>query len=103
MNITEAVKRACEEPTLADALEFICVWESERVVRQALRNEKSGERTPAGCKWETCFGTCVTAVLRAYGDCDQWFSDNAARMLCEGVNPTLIVQEAWAGSRGLTC
>ena len=32
MNITEATKRACEEPTLLDALTFICVWESERVV-----------------------------------------------------------------------
>jgi len=53
MNITEATKRACQEPTLLDALSFICVWESERVVKQARENEQ----------WETCFKVCLESVL----------------------------------------
>ncbi len=56
MNITEATKRACEEPTLLDALSWICVWESERVVKQAKKNEQ----------WETCFKVCLRSVL------DEW-------------------------------
>jgi len=56
MNITEAVARACEEPTLLDALSWICVWESERVVKQARKNER----------WETCFKTCLERVMEQY-------------------------------------
>jgi hypothetical protein len=56
VNITEAVARACEEPSLEEALSWICVWESERVVKQARENTQ----------WETCFGTCIRYVLKAY-------------------------------------
>ena len=58
MNITEAVERACEEPTLIDALSFICVWDSERAIKQALRNN--------GKSWETCFKICIKAVIEKY-------------------------------------
>jgi len=57
MNITEATKRACQEPTLLKALTWICVWESERIVEQARKNPT----------WETCFGVCLESVLEAYG------------------------------------
>ncbi|MCK5397780.1 MAG: hypothetical protein KAJ33_05990 [Thermoplasmata archaeon] len=57
MNITQATKRACEEPTLLDALSWICIWESERVVRQARENEQ----------WETCFHVCLKSVMESYG------------------------------------
>jgi len=56
MNITEATHRACEEPTLADALTWICIWESERVVKQARANTQ----------WETCFGICIRHVMEEY-------------------------------------
>jgi len=56
MNIDEAVKEACKKATLLDALTFICVWESERIVKQARKNEQ----------WETCFGFCLSRVLEKY-------------------------------------
>ncbi len=56
MNITEATNRACEENTLLDALTFICIWESERVVKQARTNEQ----------WETCFKVSLRSVMEEY-------------------------------------
>ncbi len=56
MNIIEATNRACEEPTLTEALTWICIWESERVVKQARANPQ----------WETCFGICIRYVMDAY-------------------------------------
>lgn len=57
MNITEATKRACEEPTLLDALTWICVWESERAIKQAKENSQ----------WETCFRICMESVMEKLG------------------------------------
>jgi len=62
MNITEATKRACKEPTLLDALTWICVWESERVVKQAKKNLRDLE----GKGWDTCFRACLKEVMREY-------------------------------------
>lgn len=56
MNATEAVSRAVEEPTLAKALSWICVWECERAIRQAKSNPQ----------WETCFEYCIKAVMEAW-------------------------------------
>ena len=56
MNIKEAVDRACEEATLLDALTFICIWESERIVKQARNNKQ----------WETCFKVCLKKVMEKY-------------------------------------
>ena len=56
MDIDEAVKKACEKDTLIDALTFICVWESERIVKQARENEQ----------WETCFKVCLSRVLAGF-------------------------------------
>ncbi len=56
LGITEAVRRACKEPTLLDALSWICVWESERVVKQARKNSQ----------WETCFKVCLRYVTENY-------------------------------------
>ena len=64
MNIDEAVSRACMEPTLAKALSWIAVWETERVVEQALRWKVSGVSTAShGGGWDTCFEPCFTRVL----------------------------------------
>lgn len=64
----EAVDRACQEPTLADALSWICVWESERVVRQAHEFFNTGIRQPDGKGWDTCFKVCIKAVMNGYLD-----------------------------------
>ncbi len=53
MNIKEVTERACKEPNLLDALAYICVWESERVVKQARNNPT----------WETCFRISLKSVL----------------------------------------
>ena len=62
-NIKEAVIRACQEPTLLDALTWICIWESERVIYQARYNFGSGSNE-AG--WDTCFRVCLKQVMESY-------------------------------------
>jgi len=59
MNLVEATKRACEEDTLLDALTFICVWESERLVKQVKSIEPHDS-------WDTCFGISLKSVMEAY-------------------------------------
>lgn len=63
MNIDEAVSTACCEPTLLDALSWICVWESERAIRQARENRGSGAD---GAGWDTCFRYCLNLVMESY-------------------------------------
>ena len=63
MNIDDAVARACKEPTLLDAMSWICVWESERVILQASENFGSGSNA-AG--WDTCFKYCLKRVMDSY-------------------------------------
>ena len=63
MNITEATKIACQQPTLLDALTYICVWESERAIAQARNNYGSGAN---GAGWDTCFKTCLKSVIDKY-------------------------------------
>lgn len=58
MNIDEAVKKACEESTLAKALAWIAIWESERVVRYVVQHP--------GQPWDTCFRICFERVLERY-------------------------------------
>ena len=55
-NLVEATKRACQEPTLLDALTFICIWESERAIKQAKENPT----------WETCFKISLKSVFENY-------------------------------------
>lgn len=57
MNLEEAVTKACEMPTLVDALTYIAIWETERVVKQARENST----------WTTCFKVCFDMVLDRYG------------------------------------
>lgn len=66
MNLQEAVERACSEPTLVDALAWIAVWEADRAVKQALRNEKTAQRGPDGRQWDTCFKLAFQWVLERY-------------------------------------
>lgn len=64
MNVIDAVKKACMEPTLLDSLSWICIWESERIVRQAKMNKVVNIET--GARWETCFKHCLGLVIDQY-------------------------------------
>lgn len=57
MNRQEAVKRACQEPSLSEALSWIAIWETDRAVRQALAT---------GGLYETCFKVCFDEVLETF-------------------------------------
>jgi hypothetical protein len=68
MNLEEAVITACQESTLVKALSWIAVWESERVIAQAIKAKKS---LSMAAQWDTCFEVCFKAVIyrwdRLYG------------------------------------
>ena len=66
MNIDEALEKAKKEPTLVDALSWICVWESERAIKQAIRNNKVGYVDADGKGWDTCFKHCIERVMEVY-------------------------------------
>ena len=67
MNVYEAAERACQEPTLLDALAYIALWESERVVKQAHEALLTGVPKGAnGAGWDTCFKRCFELVLENY-------------------------------------
>ena len=55
MNLKEAVEKACQEPTLTEALTWIAVWETGRVVEQ----ERTGISTAShGGSGDTLFKVC---------------------------------------------
>jgi len=67
MNYIQAVNRACEEPTLVDALSWISVWECERVIPVAhefLNGEKPFDWNGQG--WDTCFKFLINETMEAY-------------------------------------
>jgi hypothetical protein len=67
MSLREAAAKACEQPTLLDALAWIAVCESERAIAQAREFDKTGVRTGAsGGSWDTCFKVCFQAVMDAW-------------------------------------
>lgn len=65
--LDEAVRKACEQPSLVDALTWIAVWESERAIQQARRFFETGTSTAAhGGGWDTCFKVCFERVMKEY-------------------------------------
>jgi len=67
MNFIQAVDKACEQPTLLDALTWICVWHCEDKAVEAhkfLNNEKP--RGPDGEGWNTCFKFIIKETMEAY-------------------------------------
>jgi len=62
MNVYEAVNKACKEDTLVEALSFICTWENERAVKQALKQERDAD----GKMWDTCFTFCIQLVFEKW-------------------------------------
>lgn len=67
MTFEEALKKACEQPTLLDALNWVAVWECERAIQQAKQFFETGERTGTdGQAWDTCFKFCLEKVMAEY-------------------------------------
>jgi hypothetical protein len=67
MSFQEAVDRACEEPTLADALSWIALWECERVIPIAHNSLNGmGKKGPDGQGWDTCFAYLIREVMEQY-------------------------------------
>lgn len=67
MNIDEAIERACQEPTITDAIAWICEWEGQRAIEQAIEYAKTGVRTGSdGKAWDTCFKHCIQRVYKEY-------------------------------------
>ena len=65
--VDQAVARACLEPTLTKALNWIAIWETERVVKQVLEWQRTGVPTGSnGGAWDTCFEFCFEQVM------DKW-------------------------------
>jgi len=65
--LEEAIATALAEPTLEDALSWICLWESERVVLQAhaFLSGKSDVQAD-GTGWSTCFKFLIKRVMAEY-------------------------------------
>ena len=64
MKIDEAVEEACKQPSLIDALDWIAIWESERVTKQAHNFLNTGVSTAGDGKgWNTCFKHCFEEVM----------------------------------------
>ena len=66
MKLKEAVIKACEFDDLRDALISIALWETERIVEQAVRNTKEQKRNPDGSLYETMWGLCFDEVLSEF-------------------------------------
>lgn len=67
MNFQQAVDKACEAPTLLDALSWISLWESERVIPIA-HKFLNGQtlRGANGQGWDTCFKFLIKEVMEQY-------------------------------------
>ncbi|GAF99996.1 unnamed protein product [marine sediment metagenome] len=58
MKVNEAAEIACSQPTLEEALAWMAVWESERVIKFVKANP--------GKQWDTCFRRCFEEVLSRF-------------------------------------
>jgi len=66
MNLEQAVERAVREPSLADALAWIAVWECDRAVQQALSAERGNNTAGNGGTYETAFKLCFERVTQTW-------------------------------------
>lgn len=64
---------ACAEPTLAQALTKVALWENSRSVAQALRRstDDASSYDPNGAKWESCFEFCFTVLIERFKKTDK--------------------------------
>jgi len=49
-----AIKRALDEPTLIDALSFLSIWDTERAIAQAKRNNFASWETTSKYLFSSC-------------------------------------------------
>ena len=66
LSLSEAVKEACKQPTLLDALSWIAVWEGERAIQQAKKYFETGVSTASMGGWDTLFRICFKEVISNY-------------------------------------
>jgi len=59
--LSKLIQEACQQPTLADALAFVAVHESERAIQQAKKFFETGVETAVGKGWDTCFKVLFVA------------------------------------------
>lgn len=55
IKVTKAIETACKEPTLLDALSWICLWENDRIVQVIKKNPDK--------IFDTCFKHCLKLVM----------------------------------------
>ena len=68
MNFQQAIDKACEEPTLLEALSWISLWECERVIPIAHDFLNGGKRRSLdGQGWDSCFKFLIKEVMEQYG------------------------------------
>ena len=69
MNFQQAIDKACQQPTLLDALSWIAVWECERVipVAHSFLTDGKPRGSAADQGWDTCFKTLIKEVMEQYG------------------------------------
>ena len=67
MSFQELIDDACKEDTLIKAMAYVAIWESERVLDEAvkvMRGEKP--RDADGQGWSTCFEFLFKEVMEQY-------------------------------------
>lgn len=66
-NVTDVISRAMKEPSLQDALALVCLWECERVVKEA-HEFLSGRKAPGPDDqgWDTCFKFFISETIKAW-------------------------------------
>lgn len=60
--LEDLIERALMEPTIEEALAWICMWDTERAIQQALRNQGTGKG------WETCSLFFIRQVTKAWNE-----------------------------------
>lgn len=66
-SFSQKLEEALQLPTLAEALSFLALRETERAIRQAFRNARSGERDADGKLWDTMFLHMFRLTIVEYG------------------------------------
>lgn len=67
MNFKDEILIACKQPSLAKALNYIAIWETERAMQQYKNFLETGISTASNGKcWDTCFEVCFIEVLKKY-------------------------------------
>jgi len=61
--IKEMIEEACQKSNILDAIVYGCIWESERIIKQAASNIILDE---SGRKWDSFFKIIIEQILKEY-------------------------------------